>query len=149
MDFSLEEKNKRHADFWSREHEKNNYQKINKQFDDLWEQSDYEDYDTFMSNLDMVMVTAPQDSRVCGLKGYGTRLPYIDAGENRMCNIAIDPTSSTNPLPPNTVCKIKVNIISETGDEQISFAFGKLPDHIRAAFIVEVREGIRLRPEKG
>ena len=50
MDFSLEEKNKRDADFWRREHEKNNYQKINKQFDDLFEQSDYEDYDTFMNH---------------------------------------------------------------------------------------------------
>ena len=47
MDFTSLEKRKRIDNLRKKLHAKNNYQKTGKQFEDLWEQSGYEDYEIF------------------------------------------------------------------------------------------------------
>ena len=47
MDFTSREKRKRIDNLRKNLHAKNNYQKTGKQFEDLWEQSGYEDYEIF------------------------------------------------------------------------------------------------------
>ena len=47
MDFTSREKRKRIDNLRKKLHAKNNYQKTGKQFEDLWEQSGYEDYEIF------------------------------------------------------------------------------------------------------
>ena len=102
MDFSREEKNKRHADFWRREHEKNNYQKINKQFDDLWEQSDYEDYDTFMNHY---LIDLYNKKDRLSKKEFTNKVLNFSLVHNELIEVALE-----EPLKENQYCKYINNI---------------------------------------
>ena len=102
MDFSREEKNKRHADFWSREHEKNNYQEINKQFDDLFEQSDYEDYDTFMNHY---LIDLYNKKDRLSKKEFTNKVLNFSLVHNELIEVALE-----EPLKENQYCKYINNI---------------------------------------
>ncbi len=102
MDFSLEEKNKRDADFWRREHEKNNYQKINKQFDDLFEQSDYEDYDTFMNHY---LIDLYNKKDRLSKKEFTNKVLNFSLVHNELIEVELE-----EPLKENQYCKYINNI---------------------------------------
>ena len=121
MDFNLEEKNKRHADFWSREHEKNNYQKINKQFDDLWEQSDYEDYDTFMNHY---LIDLYNKKDLLSKKEFTNKVLNFSLVHNELIEVALE-----EPLNKNQYCKYINNIFKLNIKEEflITSYVDKLP----------------------
>ena len=109
----------------------------------------FQDAQSFTNNLALIMSTAPPDSALCGLEGFGNQLPFVNIGEGNELAVDIGPTSAAENLPDNTVCKIRINTNAQDSDKQLSFTFGKLPEYIRSAYIVEVNEKKRLLPEQG